>query len=82
MESIRLREALLCECVWGEGLATPAHQSHVQPQWLEEMEGGVTCWGRWKQDSWGRVLCRYEHVCPCAHGHSQAAGQMGLGVRR
>ena len=52
MEPIRLREALLCECVWGEGLATPAHQSHVQPQWPEETEGGVTCWGRWKQDSW------------------------------
>ena len=50
MESIRLREALPCEGIWGEGLATPTHTSHMRSHsgWrrLEETEGGVTCWGR------------------------------------
>lgn len=48
---------------------------------------GVTgAGGLWKQDLLvssyrGRVVCRYEHVCPCAHSSSQAARQIGLEVR-
>ena len=82
MESICLREALLC--AYGSGhphtpvtcAATAAGGDGGLGSLLGEVKAGFT--GVLLQ---GRVVRRYEHVCPCAHGHSQAAGQVGLGVR-